>query len=121
MSDNFFVKIEKHDSYTRCIVSGWVAVASYKTLQDALDTVLDDKIKERKFFVFDLSRVIAVNSICINVIYSRRDKINDSLWDFAIISPGGENGEIFTITGITLIFPVYPSFLAFVADKKLKD
>ena len=118
MGDNFSIKIEKQNTYTRCIVTGWVAVASYKALQDALDAVLDEKIEERKFFIFDLSRVIAVNSICINVIYSRREKIGNSLWDFVIISPEGENGEIFSVTGITLIFPVYASFEAFINDQK---
>lgn len=121
MNDKFSINIEKHNSYTRCVVSGWVSVASYKTLQDALDTVLDKKIDQRRFLVFDLSGVITINSICINIIYSRREKISSSMWDFVIVSLGGENGEIFTVTGINLIYPVYTSLEAFITDKDIGD
>ena len=121
MKDNFSIEIREYSSYTQCMVTGTVLTSSFKALQEVIDEALLQKIENDKYLVFDFSKTSMISSTCINVINSRKSEIKESKWELVIISPEGEGGDIFHLTGFSRIYPVYKSMEAFLKDKNIEE
>lgn len=121
MKDKSSVEIREYSRYTQCIVTGIVLTSSFKALQEVIDKVLLQKIEDDKYLVVDFSKTSMISSTCINVINSRKNEIRESKWELVIISPEGEGGDIFHLTGFSRIYPVYKSMETFFKDKNIKE
>lgn len=121
MDNDILITHEKHDAYTRCVVEGAALTSSYKTLQECIDKVISENIDSRKYLVFDFTKASMISSTCINVINSRREQLKETNWELVIISPADERGEIFELTGFSVIYPVYNSMKAFMVHKGIKE
>lgn len=121
MKDEFSVEIREYSRYTQCMVAGIVLTSSFKALQEVIDEALLQKIKNDRYFIFDFSKTSMISSTCINVINSRKNELRESKWELVIISPEGEWGNIFHLTGFSRIYPVYNSMALFLKDKNIKE
>ena len=121
MDNDILITHEKHNAYTRCVVKGAALTSSYKTLQDSIDKVIGEKVDSKKYLVFDFSEASMISSTCINVINSRTERLKNSNWELVIISPPDERGEIFELTGFSVVYPVYNSLEAFIAHKGIEE
>ena len=121
MKDQISVEIREYSRYTQCVITGSVLTSSFRKLQDVIDKVLLNKIENDKYFVFDFSKTSMISSTCINVINSRKEQFESSKWELVIVSPDGEIGDIFHLTGFSRIYPVYNSMETFLDDKNIKE
>ena len=121
MEDDISITHEKHNEYTRCVVKGAALTSSYKTMQECIDKVIEEKVDSKRYLVFDFSEASMISSTCINVINSRTEQLKKSKWELVVISPPDERGEIFELTGFNVIYPVYNSMEAFIAHKGIKE
>lgn len=117
MDDNISIKIEKDNSYSRCVVNSPVLTSSYKALQNAIDEIIKEKNRSSRCFVVDFYQATMISSAFIDVFNSLKEQIPVNKCDLVIISPKEDIGELFELTGVSRIYPKHESMEEFLPNK----
>ncbi len=118
MTEELQISLTDEGSFHVLRVGGRLLSTGFTMVSDSLRAVLVTPPQSPgRYLVLDLSAVTMLTSSCIDAICSQRSLLSDDGWRMALVTLRDEHRELFEITGLNGLFPVYASLNSFTHDR----